>query len=205
MRNKILTLHSIAGYAMEIAIWKMLRDICKCLETRGLGLEVIDERCCLSPGVIQVDGDEFRIIKATLPNEELEKFLAPETGKKSLNLETALVWSIGALVCYMSSGHYVFGGRGGEYQRRHPAVGLPVLRKEHETLANIVHRCMQYHPTERISLSELKMLSDQGYKRCLEEVAHNTFRIEEDVRRCDNENMQEQGMSSSSHFWPEEM
>ncbi len=205
MRNKILTLHSIAGYAMEIAIWKMLRDICKIVEVKGQRSKVIGENSCLSPGAIQIDGEEFRIIDVPLTSEELEKFLAPETGEKSLDSEAALVWCIGALACYMSSGHYVFGGRGGEYQRRHPAVGLPVLRKEHEALTNIVHRCMQYHPTERISLSELKMLSEPGYQRCLEESAHCTFQMDGAAREYENENMQEQGMRNSSPFWPEEM
>ena len=201
MREKILTLHSIAGYAMEVAIWKMLCDVCKKLKN---GKEKGEEKSCLSPGMIQIDGEDFCFVDVSIPEEERSKFSAPEIVAEKRGGENAVIWSLGALICYMSSGHYVFGGRGGVYQQRHPLVGLPVLRKEHEMLTDIVHRCMQYQPSERITLKELKKLSEQGYQKARE---RGFARVEENqsVSRRAEERECKQEANVSVSFWPEEM
>lgn len=201
MRAKILTLHSIAGYAMEVAIWKMLWDVCKEIKNRK---ERGDEKSTLFPGMIQIDGEDFYIMDVSIPEEERSKFSAPEIVAEKRGGDNTVVWSLGALVCYMSSGHYVFGGRGGVYQHRHPLVGLPVLRKEHEMLTNVVHRCMQYQPSERITLKELEKLSEQGYQKARE---RGFARVGEykSVNERAEERVYIQGEGIRVPFWPEEM
>ena len=133
----------MAGYATETALWKMLADLSQQLSKHPYTLP--------TPHNVVVEGEEFRLTDAAPSGTS--PFTPPEGADQAS--EQALVWALGALVCYASSGHNIFGAQGGAYQKEHPNVQLPVLRKEHSTLTPLVQRCLCYKPADRITLSEL--------------------------------------------------
>ena len=149
-----MTIHSIAGYCNEKALWKLLVD---------LSSDILDKtsktRKVIMPEMVIVDGEDFRLTDE-MPQNTSTEFLPPEGIGESGS--EGLVWSLAALVCYASSGHYVFGGRGGSYQRSHPKVELPTLKKEHSGVATLVKRGLCYTPSQRISLGELHAAAVKG-------------------------------------------
>lgn len=152
--TKTMTIHSIAGYCSEKALWKLLVD----LISDALSNESESWRV-LTPDHVIVDGEGF-CVDSIVSSEPLTEFVPPE-GKENYG-EAGYIWSLGALVCYASSGHYVFGGRGGAYQRSKLKVELPALRKEHSNLDALVKRCLCYSPSQRIRLNELLELANKG-------------------------------------------
>ena len=152
--NEKMNISTIAGFCNEQALWKLLVDL------TSKQIECNSSKWMIpAPEHIVVDGDGFRLDKEG-SKEQSAEFYPPE-GCNDYT-EASFVWSLGALVCYASSGHYVFGGRGGAYQLDKPDVDLPTLRKEHSTLTPIVKRCLCYSPSERISLKELRDLTVKG-------------------------------------------
>ena len=148
------TIHSIAGYCSEKALWKLLVDL-----IRGALSNESESWKVFTPDHVIVDGEEF-CVDSNISSELLTEFIPPE-GLESYG-ESGYIWSLGALICYASSGHYVFGGRGGAYQRNKPKVELPALRKEHSNLDALVKRCLCYSPSQRIRLNELLELANKG-------------------------------------------
>ena len=149
-----MNIHSIAGFCNERALWKLLVDL-----SSKLLNEPSNARKVVTPEIVIIDGEDFRLISENSQNQSTE-FYPPE-GIENYGSE-GLVWSLAALVCYASSGHYVFGGRGGSYQRSHPKVELPTLKKEHSGLAALVKRGLCYTPSQRISLDELHAMAVRG-------------------------------------------
>lgn len=149
-----MNLSTIAGFCNEQALWKLLVDLTSKQIKSNSPKWMIP-----APELVVVDGDVFQIDTNESQNQAAE-FYPPE-GIGNFG-EEGYVWSLGALVCYASSGHYVFGGRGGAYQHNKPDVDLPRLRKEHSALTPIVKRCLCYSPSERISLKELRDLAIKG-------------------------------------------
>lgn len=148
-----ITIRSIAGFCNEYTLWKMLLNICSEI------LISTDKVKMLTPDMIIIDGDNFRISDAEV-HTLIPEFFPPEGMDQPT--ETGLVWVLGALVCYASSGHYVFGGRGGMYQRSNPNVELPTLKKEHSALSALVKSCLCFSPSQRINLEELKTAAQKG-------------------------------------------
>ena len=153
MSDKSLTLKSIAGYSIEEALWKFIIDIASEIQEKGLVLGGI------APDMVFIENEDFHI----LPKDDvIPSFCAPE-GKPS---EAAMVWSLGALLCYVSSGHMIFGGSGSLYQRKHPSVKLPVLQKKHSSLTPLVQQCLTFMPEKRIRLNELVIEARKGLELC---------------------------------------
>ena len=150
------TIYSIAGYCSEKALWQLLVN----LITDALNNESKSWRV-LTPDHVIVDGEDF-YVDDNITSEPLTEFIPPE-GMENYG-ELGFIWSLGALVCYASSGHYIFGGRGGAYQRNKPKIKLPALRKEHSNLDALVKRCLCYSPSQRIALNELLELANKGLK-----------------------------------------
>ena len=148
-----LTLKSIAGYCIEEALWKLAIDIASELQEKKCYAAGID------PDMVVIDNDEFHLVPK---DNVMPEFCAPE----GLASETATVWSLGALLCYASSGHLIFGGSGSLYQVKHPSVKLPVLQKKHSSLTPIVQRCLANSPEKRISLDELVIEARKGMELC---------------------------------------
>lgn len=148
------TIHSIAGYCNERALWKLLVDLSADNTKDG-----VKEWKVLMPGLVIVDGEDFRIGEISSSNPDPEFF--PPEGVDNYG-ESGFVWSLGALICYASSGHYVFGGQGGVYQRSHPQVELPTLKKEFSALSPVVKRCLCYTPSQRVSIKELHTIAIKG-------------------------------------------
>lgn len=152
--TKRMTIHSIAGYCSEKALWKLLVDlITDALRNRSESWRV------LTPDHVIVDGEDFHV-DSHISSEPFTEFVPPE-GIENYG-EPGYIWSLGALVCYASSGHFIFGGRGGAYQRNKPKVELPTLRKEHSNLDIIIKRCLCYSSSQRITLNELLELAQKG-------------------------------------------
>ena len=152
--NEKMSISMMAGFCNEQSLWKLLVDLATDQIERNSPKWIIP-----APELVEVDGDGFRIDENRAKGQTTA-FCPPEGGKNYT--ESGFVWSLGALVCYASSGHYVFGGRGGAYQHDKPDVELPTLRKEHSALTPIVKRCLCYAPSERISLKELRDLAVKG-------------------------------------------
>lgn len=148
-----LTLKSIAGYCIEEALWKFLVDIVSEILGEKLVLEGID------PDMVIIENEDFHLEGTS---NAIQTFCAPEKEAS----EPAMVWSLGALLSYASSGHLIFGGRGSLYQRKHPSVKLPVLQKKHSSLTPLVQRCLEYSPEKRIILNELVIEARNGLELC---------------------------------------
>ncbi len=156
--NNNFSVHSIAGFCNEKAIWKMIVDL-----TSDMLAEQLKTWIVINPGIVLIDGENFRI-DSNIPVADTVEFYPPEGIEKYG--EEGFGWSLGALVCYASSGHYVFGGRGGSYQHDHPNVELPTLRKEHTALTAIVKGCLCYSSSQRMKLRELHDLAIKGLASC---------------------------------------
>lgn len=182
----VMNIHSIAGYCNVSVLWRMIMDL-------SSSLQVADSFRVLMPDSIVIEGDCFRI-DYSVSNKTIEEFFPPE-GFMDLG-ESGVVWSLGAMVCYASSGHYIFGGRGGAYQRSHPHVELPVLKKEHSELTPLVQRCLCYTPSQRITLQEL-------YTNAMRELENNRKKTR--MMRINHS----QGVNSKvvgvDDIWPESM
>ena len=183
MSDRSLTLKSIAGYCIEEALWKFVIDIVSEIHDKKFVLGGID------PDMVVIENEDFHI----QPKENvMPSFCAPE-GESS---EAAMVWSIGALLCYASSGHLIFGGCGSLYQSKHPDVKLPALQKKHSSLTPLVQRCLTYSTEERISLDELVIEARKGLELCKKRV-----RSKSDVKVEQKHPM----VSCLDERWPEEM
>jgi hypothetical protein len=154
-----MTIHDVAGYCHETALWKLLADV-----SAALLVQPAENPLLVTPSRVVVEGDTF-LWDVAADGAVAPEFLPPEGGGRGD--EAALVWSLGAVACYASSGHVLFGGRGGAYQRSHPQVELPVLRKDHAALTPLVRRCLCYNPSQRISLSTLCTAAQEGWERSL--------------------------------------
>ena len=152
--NDNTTIHAIAGYCNEKVLWKLLADLSSEL-LKGTS----KMKNMLTPDMVMIDGENFRIVDKILLNSSSE-FCPPEGVGD--DIEKGLVWSLAGLACYASSGHYVFGCRGGVYQRSNPKVDLPALRREHSSLTPVIKRCLCYSPSQRITLSELHAIAKKG-------------------------------------------
>ena len=183
MSDRSLTLKSIAGYCIEEALWKFVVDIASEIQEKGLVLGGI------APDMVFIENKDFHI----LPKDDvIPSFCAPE-GKPS---EAAMVWALGALLCYASSGHMIFGGNGSLYQRKHPSVKLPVLQKKHSSLTPLVQQCLTFMPEKRISLNELVIEARIGLELC-----------KKGIRSKSNAEAKPKQAATSSidERWPEEM
>lgn len=183
-----MNISTMAGFCNEQALWKLLADLTSKHIERDSSKWMIP-----APELVVVDGDRFRLDREGA-REQSAEFYPPE-GRNDYT-EASFVWSLGALVCYVSSGHYVFGGRGGAYQHDKPDVDLPTLRKEHSTLTPIVKRCLCYSPSERISLKELRDLAVRGL-----ESSNQMSRLK---RSIDSSEMID-SPECIDDVWPEEM
>ena len=130
----MMTIHDIAGFCPEEAVWKLLADVSECLLNDGVGNG-------LSPDTVTIDGNTF-MVNGT---EEAENtFQAPEHKDGQPSDEKENVWSLGATAYYAATGHVVFGGHGGSYQKEHPLVTLPALPKGMQALTPLMQRCLCY-------------------------------------------------------------
>lgn len=156
MRNKKITLQDIAGFSPEEAIWKMMSDVSAFL---------IKEKNAynLSPHNIIVAGESF-IIESN--HETDSDFYAPEQNEGMTPGEAQMIWSIGALAYYMATGHIIFGGHGGCYQKEHEYVSLPTLPKGLQALTSVTHKCLCADPQKRIGMNELHLQSLEGLTIC---------------------------------------
>ena len=187
MNNKT-TIHSLAGYCNEKVLWKLLVDL-----SSEVLIGISEDRKVLMPDIVIIDGDDFHIDLENIKKQETE-FYPPE-GIKNYG-EAGYVWSLGALVCYASSGHFVFGGRGGAYQHSNPKVELPTLRKEHSALSAIVKRCLCHSPSQRINLKELHTLALKGL---------DSNNQASRMKRLNNSNESNNSPGYSEDIWPEKM
>ena len=163
MTDKI-SIQSIAGYCHEKALWKLLVDL-----TSDTPDDKFREWKVITPDIVLMDGETF-CIDDDIQEKQTTEFFPPE-GISNYG-ESGYAWSLGALVCYVSSGHYIFGGRGGIYQRSHPKAELPTLRKEHSALDPLIKRCLCFSPSQRISLLELHALATKGLESTVRKARH---------------------------------
>lgn len=156
--NKQMNVRDIAGLCPEVAVWKMLADVGSLLQSEARGY-------VLSPDTIGVDGEAFMLEGGEEPSAA---FLAPEQQAGEEPTEAQMVWALGATAYFAATGHVVFGGHGGSYQRRHPQVPLPALPKAYQALTPLVRQCLCCQPSERISLPELTEQARKGLYACMQ-------------------------------------
>ena len=184
--SKGMTIRDIAGLCPEEAVWKMLADVSGSLMNGGYDND-------LSPDAVIIDGDSFMIRDSQCTCNE---FLAAEH-QDGPATEKEWVWSLGAMAYYAATGHTVFGGHGGSYQREHPLVSLPVLPKGMQALTMAVQKCLCYNPEDRIGLKELNGLA----LRELAECAKKKRRKVEPSKREETD----REVNNIGEKWPEEM
>lgn len=184
--SKRITLKDIAGYCPEEAIWKMIADLGQSVKDAG--------HCPMSPDEVIVDGVSF----LTDDHGGLqEQYLAPECNDGTPCGQRQQIWTLGALIYYASSGRTLFGGHGGAYQRRHPNVLLPSLRKSHSSLSVLMQQCLQHDMSSRIGIDKLLDEARKGLENCRK------------TKRGHNKGIEELVPSSATKqrkdHWPEEM
>lgn len=183
MSEERMTLKSIAGYCIEEALWKLVIDIVAEIQEKKLVLWGID------PNMVVIENDDFHLVSK---EKVMPSFCAPE----GMSSEAAMAWALGALICYASSGHLIFGGNGSSYQNKHPDVKLPSLQKRHSSLTPLVQRCLVYLPEKRISLEELVIEARKGLELCKKRGrSKSNVKVEKDRPL----------ISSIDERWPEEM
>ncbi len=180
------TIRDIAGFCPEDAIWKMMYDI------SGLLIQDEDDYV-LTPDSVVIDGQMF-IVEDN--HDSVSEFIAPEhkVGHKPNAQEQ--VWTLGAIAYYVATGHIVFGGYGGRYQKEHPLIALPILPKGLLNLTSVLHQCLCYTPEERINLKKLNDLSQAGLLNCEQIHRQELVLKEEEIK----ENKKQCGEK-----WPEKM
>ena len=75
MNNK-LSVHSIAGFCNEKAIWKMVADLSSNVLAEQLKTWIV-----INPGIVLVDGENFRI-DANIHEADIVAFYPPEGTEK---------------------------------------------------------------------------------------------------------------------------
>lgn len=169
--NKRMTVRDIAGFCPEEAIWRMLDHVSGFLIKESSGFP-------LNADTIVVDGEQFMV-----------------TGSPDDTTMEDMVWALGATAYYAATGHKVFGGHGRSYQQEHPQVSLPVLPKTFQTLTPVIHRCLCYDTSERISMEELKHLAQEGLDTCSQRQRNKAIQTGNPVKERKN----------LFDKWPEEM
>ena len=171
MTNEELTLRDIAGFCPEEAIWKMLTDISFFLLKEDAGYMI-------NADTIAIADNQFIVI-----------------GEKSHTTQADMIWALGATAYYTAAGHEVFGGHGRNYQLEHLHVALPILQKTFQSLTPVIHRCLCYNPSDRISLESLQGLANTGLAACAKHQRIN----KEPIKR------QTESVCYQEFKWPEKM
>lgn len=180
-----MTIRDIAGFCPEEAIWKMMADV-----SEYILKDQVDY--LLSPDSVMIDGNMFMVEAG---QDCLREFMAPEQIDSHNSNEEGIIWSLGAVVYYMATGHVIFGGHGGSYQKYHPNVPLPILPKGLQALTPVIQRCLCYNLNERISMKDLNELSVKGLASCKQQ-RKKVVATEKKIDRKVNYNGEK---------WPEEM
>lgn len=183
--NKRITLRDIAGYCPEDAIWKMVADLGQNIKN--------NHNCPSSPDGVIVDDLSFLIDETVTIQEE---FLAPEITDGTTQGIKQEIWTLGALIYYASSGRILFGGHGGTYQKSHPNVLLPALRKDHQPLTALMQQCLKNEPEDRIDINRLVTEAHKGLENCLK-MTRGHKEIAKETSAAIFKNQKEN--------WPEEM
>lgn len=187
MNKQRMDIRAIAGFCPEKAVWQMLADVSSELTARDTM-----EGIYVSPGRITVARDTFLLEK---DGEKDEAFMAPEiSGDNPCTMEAA-VWSLGAAAYFMSTGHDVFGGNGGRFQRERPDAPLPAMPKAHGALTPLVRRCLCHDPSVRPGIHQVRREALAGLEECAR-------RVRPTAKRRAQTSLLSQDSSSE---WPEEM
>ena len=183
-----MTIRDIAGFCPEEAIWKMIADVSEFLLNDGIGY-------VLSPDSVIVDVNSFMVNRI----QDIEnEFHAPEHKDGQQSDEKEEVWSLGAVAYYASTGHVVFGGHGGRYQKEHPLVSLPALPKGLQSLTPLLQKCLCFDSNERIGLNDLNDLARKGLEECGKQRRKKIMSAKEEEKK-------ENGIKYTGEKWPEEM
>lgn len=184
--SKRITLKDIAGYCPEEAIWKMIADLGQSVKDCG--------HCPASPDEVIVDGMTFLTDEH---GNRQEQYLAPECSDGTPCGQQQQVWTLGALIYYASSGRTLFGGHGGTYQRRHPNVLLPSLRKSHSSLTALMQQCLQHDMSSRIGIDNLLDAARRGLDNCR--------KTQRSLNKATEELVSSSATKQRKDHWPEEM
>lgn len=183
-----MTIRDIAGFCPEEAIWKLIADVSECLQNDGVGY-------ALSPDSVIVDGNSFMTNRIQNTGNE---YCAPEHKEGQQPDEKEIVWLLGAIAYYASTGHVVFGGQGGKYQNEHPLVSLPALPKGFQSLTPLLQKCLCYDPKERIGLNALSNFARKGLDECSKQRRKRAKSVKEEEKK-------EIVVKYTGEKWPEEM
>lgn len=184
--NARITIRDISGFCPEEAVWKMMADVSTLLLKDKIP-------CFLTPDSVMVDGNTFVFD----PNPvAVGEFLAPEQNGNQEPKAESLVWALGAVAYFMATGHVIFGGHGGRYQKIYSSVSLPFLPKGFQALTPLLQKCLCYCPDERVSLKNLNVLSLEGLNLC-----DNKQREEPVVVKTGKNSI----LKSAHERWPEAM
>lgn len=181
-----MTIRDIAGFCPEEAVWKMMADVSGLLVKEDVG-------CMLTPDSVVIDGYTFMVEDGCEP---IKEFMAPEQNAKQKSDANEQIWSLGAVAYYLATGHVVFGGHGGSYQKEHPSVALPILPKGFQDLTPVLQKCLCYAPEMRIKVKELHDLSQKGLASCKQQVRRKSV--------CASKGTISE-IRQSSEKWPEQM
>ncbi len=184
--NEKMTIRDIAGFCPEEAVWKMMADVSGYLLQDSAGY-------VLTPDSIMIDGKMFLVERG---HDILNEFMAPEQNDEQQLNTAQMVWSLGAVGYYMATGHILFGGHGGYYQKKHPLVALPALPKGMQTLTAVLQKCLCYAPADRINIKALNELSLKGLNTCERQQRNRSSQVV---------NEEEKKVKNSGEKWPEKM
>lgn len=171
-----MTAAALAGYCLESTLWRVMLDVCTSMADRAY--------VWIDPHHVIIDNDAFCISPEARPCSEGDA-----------------IWSLGATISYLSSGHPLFGGKGKAYQDKHPKVQLPVMRKEHEAMTSIIHSCLDADPQKRPSIALLKKDAENGHEDAIRRESVRTEVAESTSKKQDTSSEK----VTLAEAWPEKM
>lgn len=136
---------TIAGNIDELSAWRILHDI----SSAAISLDTP-----IHPEHILINDDGF-ILSEWSQSHDM-RFVAPEGYSK--------VWALGASVFYLYLGCHVFQGLGGKGQT--DSAPVPFLRRNMPELSGLLLKCLDFNPSRRPGLSEIKEIAIDNIKRC---------------------------------------
>lgn len=184
--NEKPTIADLAGHVNEPTAWNILKDLSEQAMERRQYL--------INPFLSEIREDGNFTLTSSASQQP--GFDAPEVMHAN-QTEASAVWSLGATVFYAVMGMQVMNGKGGQSQTQNSR--LPYMRSEWPEMSELIQQCLQFDPSNRITLKNIHNMSLQHYEQWLNQIKRGPrFKRTEQLLTTE---ISKQDLD----FWPETM